>query len=82
MSMFCGFPVIVAVLPMFEAVATASRWGMGGNPRRCATCSTNGVITRQTMSLTRNAESRPLVKITVANPDTAVASAVSPDIYV
>ena len=24
-SMFCGLPVIVATLPMFEAVATATR---------------------------------------------------------
>ena len=32
MSMFCGLPVIVATLPMFEAVATASRYGSGLGP--------------------------------------------------
>jgi len=30
-------------------------------------CSTNGVITRQTMSLTRNADSHPHVKMTVGS---------------
>ena len=28
-SMFCGFPVIVATLPMFDAVATAMTYGIG-----------------------------------------------------
>jgi hypothetical protein len=26
MSMFCGLPVMVSALPMFEAVATATRY--------------------------------------------------------
>ena len=66
-SMFCGLPVIVAVLPMFDAVATATTYGIGGSPRRRAMRSASGVITRHTMSFTRNAEKRPLVKITVGN---------------
>jgi hypothetical protein len=28
--MFCGFPVIVATEPMFEAVAKATRYEIGG----------------------------------------------------
>ena len=67
-SMFCGLPVIVATLPMFDAVATASTIrAPAAAPSRRAMCSTNGVITRQTMSFTRNAESRPLVKMTVGS---------------
>ena len=65
--MFCGLPVIVATLPMFDAVATASRYGTGASPSRRAMCRTNGVITRHTMSLTRNAESTPQVKTTVGS---------------
>ena len=30
-SMFCGFPVIVATLPIFDAVATANRYGKGSS---------------------------------------------------
>ena len=66
-SMFCGLPVIVAALPIFDAVATAITYGTGGSLSRRAMCTTNGVITRQTMSLTRNAESSPLVKMTVGS---------------
>jgi hypothetical protein len=66
-SMFCGLPVIVATLPMFDAVATAMTYGTAGTLSRCAICTTNGVMTRQTMSLTRNAESTPVVKITVGS---------------
>ena len=56
---------MVAVLPILEAVATAKRYGMGLIPIRLATLSTNGTMTRQMMSLTKNAESNPLRKITV-----------------
>ena len=66
-SMFCGLPVIVATLPMFDAVATAIRYGTGGSWRSRAMCRTNGVIVRHTMSLTRNADSSPLVKMTVGS---------------
>ena len=50
---------------MFEAVATATTYGTGASLRRRVMCTTSGVITRQTMSLTRNADSSPLEKITV-----------------
>ncbi len=63
--MFCGLPVIVAVLPMFDAVATASRYGTGLTPIRRVAFNANGTMTRQMMSLTKNAESSPLRKITV-----------------
>jgi hypothetical protein len=66
-SMFCGLPVTVATLPIFDAVATATRYGMGGSSRRRAMCNTNGVMTRHTMSFTRNAESKPQVKMTVGS---------------
>ena len=61
MSMFCGLPVIVAVLPMFDAVATATTYGIGGSPRRRAMRNARGVITRHTMSFTRNAEEEAAV---------------------
>ena len=63
--MFCGFPVIVATLPMFEAVATARRYGTGGRLICRVAASTNGTITRQMTSFTKNAERTPLVKTTV-----------------
>src|SRR5215472_18737764 len=63
-SMFCGFPVIVATLPMFEAVATANRNGKAGNCNRRVSFNTNGTMTRQTMSLTKKADKSPDVKIT------------------
>ncbi len=65
--MFCGLPVIVATLPMFDAVATAITYGSTGRRRRRARWIANGVITRQTTSLTRNADSSPLLKTTVGN---------------
>ena len=66
-NMLGGLPVIVAALPMFDAVATAIAYGMEGRPSRRVIRRTNGVIIRHTMSFTRNAESNPLVKITVGN---------------
>jgi hypothetical protein len=65
--MFCGLPVMVATLPTFDAVATATRYGTGGRPRRRAMCNTNGVMTRHTMSFTRNADNKPQVKTTVGS---------------
>ncbi len=57
--MFCGLPVIVAALPMFDAVASASRYGSGRCRRAHATSSTIGVNTRQIVSLTKSADSTP-----------------------
>ena len=65
--MFCGLPVIVAVLPTFDAVATARRYGTGLTPIRRVAFSTKGTMTRQMMSLTKNAESNPIRKITVGS---------------
>jgi len=65
--MFCGLPVIVAVLPILDAVATARRYGTGLTPMRRVAVSTKGTITRQMMSLTKNAESNPLRRITVGS---------------
>ena len=59
MMMFCGFPVIVATEPMFEAVARPTRYGIGGRRRRWQRWSTSGVRATQTTSLTRNAERAP-----------------------
>ena len=67
MSMFCGLPVMLATLPMLDPVATASRYASGDRPMRRVMCSTNGTITRQMMSFTKNAESTPLVKITAGS---------------
>src|SRR5437868_2043573 len=67
MSMFCGLPVMLATLPIFEAVATARRYGSGLMPIRRVSASTIGTMTRQMMSLTKNADSTPLVKMTVGN---------------
>jgi len=66
-SMFCGLPVMVATLPMFDAVATARRYGSGFTPMRRVAVRTKGTMTRQMMSLTKNAESTPLVTITVGS---------------
>ena len=65
--MFCGFPVMVATLPMLAEVATASRYGSGFSPMRRVAASANGTITRQMMSLTKNAESTPVMKMTVGS---------------
>src|SRR5579864_1472394 len=64
MSMFCGLPVIVATLPIFEAVATASKNGSGCRRILLVRTKTKGTITKQTMSFTRNADRIPEVKIT------------------
>jgi hypothetical protein len=65
--MFCGLPVIVAALPTFEAIATASRYGTGLRRSERVTSITIGVITRHTASLTRNAEKAAAVIATVAS---------------
>ena len=57
--MFCGLPVIVAVEPTFDAIATASRYGTGLRPRPSVSSSTSGAITRQIASFTRKAENTP-----------------------
>jgi hypothetical protein len=65
--MFCGLPVMVAVEPTLEAIATASRYGSG---RRCnfnVTSSTSGVRTRQIASFTRNAENTPETAVTAVS---------------
>jgi len=59
MMMFCGLPVIVATLPMFDAVATANRYGMGLRLTPTMISSTSGVITKQIVSFTKKAESVP-----------------------
>ena len=59
MMMFCGFPVIVATEPTFEAVASPTRYGIGGRFSRRVRSSTSGVRATQTTSLTRKAESTP-----------------------
>ena len=56
---FCGLPVIVAVEPTFDAIATASRYGTGLRFWPKVSSSTNGAITRQIASFTRNAENVP-----------------------
>src|SRR4051794_41955411 len=68
-SMFCGLPVMVATLPMFELVATASKYGSGGRFIRLVMLSTKGTMTRHTMSFTKNAERIPQVKITAGKRD-------------
>src|SRR5579883_3073208 len=61
---FCGLPVIVAVLPIFEAMAIASRYGAGLRLSRETSSRTSGVSTRQIASLTRKAEKKPEVAMT------------------
>ena len=58
MIMFCGLPVIVAMLPTLEAIGIASRYGIGSRFSRLTRSSTSGVMTRQIVSLTRKAEKR------------------------
>ena len=67
MSMFCGLPVIVATLPMFDAVASASRYGTARWPRDSATSIRIGVNTRQIVSFTKSADSTPVVNTTVTS---------------
>ena len=59
MIMFCGLPVIVAVLPTLEAIGIANRYGTGLRLSRVTRSSTSGVMTRQIVSLTRKAENAP-----------------------
>src|ERR1700747_3723624 len=66
-NMFCGLPVMVAALPMFEAVARANKYGTAGLERRLHTCKINGAMKRHTTSLTRKADKIPLVKMTLGN---------------
>ena len=66
-SMFCGLPVMVATLPMFEAVASASRYGSGRWPRAIAISMTIGVKIRQMVSLTKSAERMPLTNTTATS---------------
>ena len=63
--MFCGLPTGVMTLPMLEAMATARRKGTGLSRRWRASEMTIGVITRQTTSLMKKAENRPLATTTV-----------------
>jgi Phage integrase family len=63
--MFWGFPVMVATLPMLAEVATASRYGSAFKPMRRVARSANGTMTKQMMSLTKKAESKPVIKMTV-----------------
>ncbi len=57
MRMFCGLPVMVATLPMFDEVASARRYGLGSRSSVSAICSTSGVKAMHTTSLMRNADS-------------------------
>src|SRR6266700_5758467 len=59
MIMFCGLPVIVAVLPTLEAIGIASRYGSGLRLSEMTSSATIGVMIRQMVSLTRNAEKKP-----------------------
>ncbi len=62
-SMFCGLPVMVAVEPIFDAIATASRYGTGRRRSAWARSTTNGASTRQIASLTRKADAMPDTRI-------------------
>src|SRR5581483_1822873 len=64
MNIFCGFPVTVATLPMFDAVATAMRKGIGLTLIDLLAESIIGVKRRQIVSLTKRAERIPLKNIT------------------
>ena len=57
--MFCGLPVMVAALPIFDAVATASRYGTGFRRNVSVISRTSGVSTRHIVSLTKKAENNP-----------------------
>ena len=69
MMMFWGLPVIVATEPMFDAVASPTRYGIGCRRSRRQRPSTSGVSATQTTSLTRNAESTPDSAIVTARSD-------------
>jgi hypothetical protein len=70
MIMFCGLPVIVAVLPTLEAMGIANRYGTGSRLRRVTRSSTSGVMTKQIVSLTRKAEKTPATS-TIAMSNTS-----------
>ena len=57
MRMFCGFPVGVATLPMFDDVASARRYGFGSRFTESHTRRTSGVSAMHTTSLIKSAES-------------------------
>src|SRR3981081_2934012 len=65
--MFWGLPVIVAVLPTLDAIATASRYGTGLRRNRVTQSRTSGATTRHIASLTRNAEKKPETRVTAAS---------------
>ena len=58
-SMFCGLPVTESTEPTFEPIASPMRYTLGRTPRGRSAASSTGVTTRQTVSLTKNAEKRP-----------------------
>ncbi len=60
MSMFCGLPVMVAVPPMLEAMASAKRKGTGFRPLARQWAMRRGVSTSTTASLTRKALATPV----------------------
>src|ERR1700704_1954304 len=65
--MFWGLPVIVAVLPTLDAIATASRYGTGLRRNRVTQSRTSGATTRHIASLTRKAEKKPETRVTAAS---------------
>jgi hypothetical protein len=62
-SMFCGFPMIVAALPMFAEVARAIRSGTGFIFEANAILTTIGVMKTQIVSFTNSAERKAEVVI-------------------
>ena len=60
--MFCGFPVMVATLPILAAMATASRYGTGLRRSLPVISTTRGVRTRHMVSLTKKAEKMPATR--------------------
>ena len=68
-SMFCGFPVMAATLPMFDAVASAIRRART-RPRDRAISMSTGVKTRQIVSLTKSADSVPAANTTASSSAT------------
>src|SRR6266487_3028589 len=58
-SMFCGLPVTESTEPTFEPMASPMRYTLGRTPRGRSAARRTGVTTRQTVSLTKNAESKP-----------------------
>lgn len=54
--MFCGLPVMVAVLPALDAIASTSRYGTRLRFMPRAVSTTSGVSIRHTVSLTSTAD--------------------------